>query len=69
MSKLLSDQIRDAVRKSGLSGYRICEKTGIEPASLSRFLSGERGMSLASLDKLAALLRLKIVVERKRKDD
>ncbi len=65
MSKPLTDQIRDAVRKSKLSAYHICKETGIDKASMSKFLSGERGLSLAALDKLAALLKLRIVSGRK----
>ena len=65
MSKPLTDQIRDAVRRSKLSHYRICQETGIDKASISKFVSGERGLSLAHLDKLAALLKLRIVSDRK----
>ncbi len=64
MSKSLTEQIRDAVRGSKLSQYRICQETGIDKASLSKFLSGERGLSLAALDKLATLLKLRIISER-----
>jgi len=65
MSKTLTDEIRDAVRQSELTCYRICQKTGIDKASMSKFLSGERGLSLAHLDKLAALLGLRITSKRK----
>jgi transcriptional regulator with XRE-family HTH domain len=64
MSKSLTDQIRDAVRESKLSRYRICQETGIDKASMSKFVNGERGLSLASLDKLAALLELRVISER-----
>jgi hypothetical protein len=64
--KSLTDQIRDAVKASKLSHYRICMETGIDKASLSRFMSGDReGLSMPALNKLAALLRLTIVVHRK----
>jgi transcriptional regulator with XRE-family HTH domain len=65
-TKTLTDQIRDAVKASKLTQYRICEETAIDPASMSKFLSGERdGLSMAALNKLAALLKLRIVSERK----
>jgi len=65
MAKPLSDQIRDAVRSSKISRNRICRETEIDKGSMSKFMAGDRGLSLAALDKLAALLRLRIVVERK----
>jgi transcriptional regulator with XRE-family HTH domain len=65
MSKTLTDQIRDAVRQSKLSHYQICQETGINKASMSKFASGKRGLSLAHLDRLAEFLELRIISERK----
>jgi len=65
MSNTLTDEIREAVRQSGLTCYQICKETGIQNSSMSRFLSGQRGLSLAHLDKLAALLELRITSKRK----
>jgi hypothetical protein len=65
MSKTLTDQIRDSVQESGLTCYRICAETGINKASMSRFLNGQRGLSLAHLDRLAELLGLRIAKGRK----
>ena len=62
----MTDQIRDAVKASKLSHYRLCKETGIDKASLSKFMSGEReGLSMDALNKLAALLKLRIVSDRK----
>ncbi len=64
-AKLLTDQIRDAVKVSKLSHYRLCKETGIDKASLSKFMSGERpGLSMDALNKLAALLKLRVVTDR-----
>ena len=60
----LSDQIRAIVDASGMSRYRICREIDITQASMSRFMNGKGGLSLATLDRLAALLRLSIVAER-----
>jgi transcriptional regulator with XRE-family HTH domain len=60
MRTKLTDQIRDAVRQSELTHYEICRQTGIDKASMSKFVSGERGLSLAHLDKLAELLGLRV---------
>ena len=57
-----SDQIRQAVEASGQSRYRICKDTGIDQAVLSRFMAGKVGLSMATLDALADVLNLRIVV-------
>jgi transcriptional regulator with XRE-family HTH domain len=57
----LSDQIRQAVDASGLSRYRICKELGIGEATMSRFMSGQGGLSMATLDVLADLLNLRVV--------
>lgn len=63
--KSLSDQIREAIDASGLSRYRICQEIKISQASMSRFMSNKGGLSLATLDRLAVLLKLAIVTESK----
>ncbi len=63
----LSDQVRAAVEASGVTAYRICADTGMDKAALSRFLSGERGLSLESLDTLAGYFEMKIVLPSKSK--
>jgi DNA transposition AAA+ family ATPase len=58
--KPLSDELREAVERSGLSRYSIWQQTGIDQGSLSKFMDGERGLGLESIDKLADLLGLHI---------
>jgi hypothetical protein len=65
MSDTLLDQIREAVRKSTLSHYEICRQTGINKASMSRFVNGRGGLSLSNLNKLAALVGLRITIKGK----
>ena len=62
-----SDQIRQAVRACGLSNYRISQETGISEPTLSRFMSGKRGLPMRTLDVLAEYLKLRVVSEEKRK--
>ena len=57
-----SEEIREAVRASGLSQYRICKESGLDKAALSRFMRGQVGLSVGNLDKLAAVLDLHIVM-------
>jgi transcriptional regulator with XRE-family HTH domain len=59
----LSDQIRRAVDASGLSRYRIAKELGIAESTMSRFMAGKGGLSLANLDALADLLNLNIAAE------
>jgi transcriptional regulator with XRE-family HTH domain len=62
-----SDQLRQAVKDSGLSRYAISARTGIEQSTLSLFVKGKRGLSLKSIDELADCLWLEIKVRRKSK--
>ncbi|QEG35120.1 helix-turn-helix domain-containing protein [Bythopirellula goksoeyrii] len=66
MARLISEQLKAAVLRADCSCYAIHQATGVDEAALSRFLSGERGLSLATVDKLADFLNLELV-ERKRK--
>jgi transcriptional regulator with XRE-family HTH domain len=61
----LSDQIRRAVDASGLSRYRICKTLGLAEATMSRFMNGQGGLSMAHLDALADLLHLNITLSPK----
>ena len=61
----LSDQVRRAVDASGLSRYRISKEIGVAESTMSRFMSGQGGLSLANLDALADLLGLDITTTRR----
>lgn len=54
----VSDALRAAVAASGLSLLAIQRATGVQRASLSRFVRGERSLRLDFADKLAAFFRL-----------
>jgi hypothetical protein len=61
------DQIRQAVLDAGMTRYEISKQTGIDKASLSRFVHGERGLSDEAINLIGELLDLEIVVRKKRK--
>lgn len=63
----VSDQIRAAIETSGLTRYRIWKKTGIDQAVLSKFMLGQRGISMESLDKLGELLHLEVRIRGRRR--
>jgi plasmid maintenance system antidote protein VapI len=52
--KTMSETIRQAVLAAGLPLQQIAEAAGIERASLSRFVRGERTLRLDMADRLAA---------------
>lgn len=56
----LSDQLRSAIETSGKSRYRISKETGLSEPTLSRFMSGERGLTLTAIDTLADYLDLSL---------
>jgi transcriptional regulator with XRE-family HTH domain len=66
MSKSVSftDQIRQAVLDSDMSRNQIATETGIDKGSLSRFVNGERGLSVAAIDKVADLLGLEVTEKK-----
>ena len=65
--RLISDQLRQAIRDSGLTRYRIAKETGLSQVTLSRFFNGERGLTLKALDKLGVCLQLTVNLGRKEK--
>ena len=72
MSTIL-DTLRKTIKTSGLTQYRIAKDTGIPQSALSRLMSGERGLSVESIEQLCDYLGLEIVLRptpkaAKRKD-
>jgi transcriptional regulator with XRE-family HTH domain len=57
----LSEQIRRAIRGSGMTRYRICKEIGLTQPSMTRFMADTASLSLATIDKIAELLDLNIV--------
>jgi len=58
----LSEALRHAIRESERSVYQISKEAGISQIMVSRFLSGERDIRMATADKLAGVLGLKLTV-------
>jgi hypothetical protein len=56
----LSQVLRDALRASDKSMDQIGQEAGVSPIVISRFLSGERDIHMATADKLADALGLKL---------
>ena len=58
----LSEQLRDAIRRSGLTPYRIADELGLPRSTLSRFLGGAP-IRTVLLDRIGELLGLRITME------
>lgn len=65
MSYLL-DEIRRTIRNSEQTRYRIAKESGMSQGQLSRLMTGERGLSVESIELLAEYLGLEILVRPKR---
>jgi transcriptional regulator with XRE-family HTH domain len=66
MPELLAT-IRDAILKSGETPYAICKRSGVARSQVSRLLSGQAGMSVANVERLADALGLRITVSPKQR--
>lgn len=65
-SGVVTDALRQAMKDSGLSAYRLAADSGVNIAGVLRFMNGERSMNLFSVDRLAALLDLELVPRKKK---
>ena len=57
----VTDQLRRLIRESGVTCYVIAKETGVSNAALSRFLSGERGLSSKALDAIGDYLGWQVI--------
>jgi transcriptional regulator with XRE-family HTH domain len=62
-----SEQLRQAIRASGLTGYQLSKQTGISEAQISRFLRGQRNLTIASAEKLGAAVGLSLCCAKKKR--
>lgn len=63
--KLISEQIREAIQKSGQTRYSIAKATGVGEPTLSRFCNKKMGLTLQTVDILGQYLGFEIIVTRK----
>jgi hypothetical protein len=60
----MSETLRQAIRDSGLSLYRVAKDSGVPYAVLHRFAAGKRAMGMDNLDKLCHFLELELRKEQ-----
>jgi len=64
----LSEQLRDAIEKAGVSRYEIAKATGVSQSTLSKFVLGTRpGLSFDAMDRIGEYLGLMIVKKQPQK--
>jgi len=61
----ISAALADAIQASGMTHYAIAKAAGIRPQMLDYFMRGERSLSLETLDKLAPVLAMKLMVRKR----
>src|ERR1700758_1683062 len=57
----LSASLKKAMRQSPKTSYQLAKEAGVSQIMVSRFLSGKRDIPLATADRLAHVLGLKLV--------
>jgi plasmid maintenance system antidote protein VapI len=58
--KRLQDALKDGIRQTGKPLYRLAKESGVSQPIIYRFVTGERDIRLATAEKLAAALGLKL---------
>ena len=61
----VSDQVRSAVENCGLTRYRIGKLSGVDHGTISRFMSGERGISTEALDAIGEVIELQVSIPKR----
>jgi hypothetical protein len=63
----ISDQLKLAITRSGLTHYRIGKDAGVSPISIDRFVSGERpNLRIDTVDRLCDALGLELREKKRR---
>src|SRR5262249_44516468 len=57
----IADVLRRAIVDQGYTAYALGRQTGVAPHVISKFLAGERGLNLETLERLASHLNLRLV--------
>ncbi|WP_435017979.1 helix-turn-helix domain-containing protein [Tundrisphaera sp. TA3] len=60
----VSGSLRRAIRDSGISISELSRRTGVARQAINRFLSGERGLTTETVDKLCEVLGLTLLPKK-----
>jgi plasmid maintenance system antidote protein VapI len=61
MNDKLSDQIRRAILDGPMTRYRLATEAQVDHGHLSRFVHGKASLSLDAIDRIGAVLGLRVV--------
>jgi transcriptional regulator with XRE-family HTH domain len=61
MAATFSEQLRQAIKDSGWSGYAIAKETGIPQSQLSLFMNDKGGLQQSNIDKVCRLIGARLV--------
>jgi transcriptional regulator with XRE-family HTH domain len=61
----ISKALRSTIHERRLTAYAAAKSSGVSVDAVQRFLNGERGLTLATVDKLAGALNLTLCPEDK----
>ncbi|MFC1636602.1 helix-turn-helix domain-containing protein [Planctomycetota bacterium] len=64
-NKNIEEQLRQAIKDSKLSRYRISKLTDVAASQLSVFMSGKRTLTLQTAAKIAEVLELELAPKKK----
>ncbi|MBI2480570.1 MAG: helix-turn-helix transcriptional regulator [Planctomycetia bacterium] len=56
------ETLKQAIIKSKMSRYELAHKSGVSEGVLSRFVNGERGITLETAGKIAKVLKLQLTL-------
>jgi plasmid maintenance system antidote protein VapI len=56
----VSQGLRTVIREQGLTAYAAAKQAGVSVDAVQRFLNNQRGLNLATVDKLAVALNLSL---------
>ena len=65
-ARTVSDQLRDAIRDCGFSVRELGKQADVDDGIIHRFLADQRGLTTATIDRLAEALGLRLVESRGR---
>jgi len=63
--KTMGERLQAAIESDGRTFYRLGKEAGVSPEVISRFVSGERDIRLATASKLADVLGLELLSRKK----
>jgi len=63
----LSSAVREAIAETGLNSVEIAERTGLTKQAVFRFVTGERGATQETLDRICRALDLDVKIHPRRK--